>query len=169
MFAAIEEMTVRIKIHSFGIFLTLLSGLGSGASAQTAIVSSESFDYFRCSELMQDEEIEGFFVGVTSAVELYNSQSAVDVKMEMPKKEECYISVGRPGSMFEGVPFLNYYTSYSHLECSARGDCSGNLAGYQAGAVVKRGGAEITANTNKYDDAVVLCFGGGDISSGHCD
>ena len=137
--------------------------------AQTARLSSESFDYFSCSEMMKPEEVEGFFFGVNAAIKVYNEQNNVDVKMVLPSKEQCYVSVGRPGTLFGGVPFVNFYTTYPHFECSVRGDCVGDLAGYQATVNFKKNSAQFTANTYKVDDMVMLCFEGGRMNSGPCE
>jgi hypothetical protein len=52
-------------------------------SAQDLIATRDSFDYFRCSHMLQEPDIVGAFDGVKLAIEMYNDQPNVDVKMQL--------------------------------------------------------------------------------------
>ena len=112
--------------------------------------------------------VEGFHSRAQAAIEVYNSQDAVDVRMEDPRIDQCYLAVGRRGTLFDGIEFVNFYTSAEHFQCSVKGNCVGDLAGYDASMAAVNNGLQFTANTYRSDDLVNLCFRSGQLSGGKC-
>lgn len=141
---------------------------GSQVVAQPITTFSENFDYYYCGQKFEQEDIKGFYNGIKAAVEVYNSQDDVDVKMEMPNIHQCYVAVGRKGTLFGGVPFVKFYTSTAHFQCSVDGNCVGDLAGYDASMAAINNGLQFTANTYRVDDLVNLCFRNGELRGGRC-
>lgn len=145
----------------------LSAGNVSGRSP-VLLMSSDTFDYFSCPSLLDQDIIEISFGGVSRAVKEYNSQSNVDVKMQAPDLNHCSVQIGRPGTLFDGWITFVFFVSRDHFECSVRGDCYGDLAGYQAEVMKIRGGYQFVANTNRTEDMVFLCAKGGDVRLGPC-
>ena len=162
---------VQIGKISMKVFLVtlLLSFIASTSFAASPIKSTRSFDYYKCDQKMAKANADGFFAGVSNAVKLYNGQSNVDMKMPKPSRQNCFLSIGKRGSIFAGVMSVRFYTSFQHFLCSANGNCTGALAGYDASAMPLKGKrVQINANTYKTKDYVRLCFSNGKLNVGKC-
>jgi hypothetical protein len=158
----------EISIKVFLVTL-LFSFVASTSFAASPIKSTRSFDYYKCDQKMAKANADGFFAGVSNAVRLYNGQSNVDMKMPKPSRQNCFLSIGKPGSIFAGVMSVRFYTSFQHFLCSANGNCTGVLAGYDASAMPLKGKrVQINANTYKTKDYVRLCFANGKLNVGKC-
>jgi hypothetical protein len=159
------------KVQNLSLHVALIGSFlifGTQSEAQQAVALTDNFEYYSCDQKFDHESIKGFHNGVKASVKVYNRQDTVDVKMTEPEIDQCYVAVGRKGTMFDGVPFVNFYTSTAHFQCSTAGNCVGDLAGYDASMVAMNNGLQFTANTNRVDDLVNLCFKGGELRGGRC-
>lgn len=151
------------------LLLTSLVIASSQTAAQEFIASSDSFNYARCTDNFAREQIQSIFGVVDKLVELYNGQSDVDVRMEKPVSAECYMSVGKEGSMLAGVQSISYYPDSDLFRCSVAGSCIGNRAGYDATGTLMGGGRmQFSINTNRTEDMVLACLSKEGITLGRC-
>jgi hypothetical protein len=157
----------RRLLISRSIYLVMLF-CAKTVGAQDLIATSNSFDYFRCSHMLQEPDIIGAFDGVKLAVEMYNDQPNVDVRMQMPDPTICYVGVGKEGSFFAGIPFFRFYISEEHFQCSINGNCTGDLRGYDAGLILGSNGIQFSVNTDRSDDYIYLCFKDGKMNLDRC-
>ena len=133
---------------------------------------SEYFIYEPCDQpptsLMEDQ-LQGAFSIMIDAISEYNAQPNVDMIMEYPVKAACLTSVGKPGTMLEGVVTVNFYVDYDHFACSViTENCQGQRMGYQAGINFISNKLQVVANTYRFEDAVFNCIINGVKSKGRC-
>lgn len=143
------------------------TGSESGAS-QVLLMSSDYFDYYSCPSMLDQTIVDTAFKGVSLAVTRYNSQISVDVKMQAPTLNHCAVQIGRTGTLFDSQAAVIFFVSDDHFECSVRGDCYGDLSGYQAEFSIVRDRFQFIANTGRFDDAVFLCASDDEVRSGRC-
>jgi hypothetical protein len=158
----------RRRLLISGSIYLAISFFANAVSAQDLIATSDSFDYFLCSHMLQEPDIVGAFDGVKLAIEMYNDQPNVDVKMQLPDPTLCYVGVGKEGGLFAGIPFFRFYTSEEHFQCSIKGNCTGDLRGYDAGLTLGSNGIQFSVNTDRSDDYIYLCFKDGKMNLDRC-
>lgn len=146
----------------------LTSIFAENVQAQQLVATNESFDYFKCSDMLQQPDIDGAYDGVKMAIEIYNDQANIDLTMPLPDPSVCYVSVGREGSLFAGIPFFHFYISDEHFQCSINGNCSGDLRGYDASLTIGSNGIQFSVNTDKFDDSVFICVKDGEMKLNRC-
>ena len=133
---------------------------------------SEYFIYEPCDQpptSLIEEQLQGAFSIMIDAISEYNAQPNVDMIMEYPVKAACLTSVGKPGTMLEGVVTVNFYVDYDHFACSViTENCQGQRMGYQAGINFISNKLQVVANTYRFEDAVFNCIINGVKSKGRC-
>ena len=125
---------------------------------ESPIRSTGSFDYFSCISKLSNETIEQYYTGIAAVVNIYNNQPKVGTRMAIPKVNECYISIGKPGSFLAGFTTITYYPDRSYFECSVAENCTGIKAGYMADISIVRGNTQMIASTRESNDAVYMCL-----------
>jgi len=133
---------------------------------------SDYFIYEPCDQpptSLVENQLEGAFSIMIDAISAYNSQPNVDMIMEYPIKAACLTSVGKPGTILEGLMTVNFYVNYDHFVCSVVNEnCQGQRMGYQAAINFKGNDLQVTANTYRFEDAVMHCHRNGVRYEGGC-
>lgn len=133
---------------------------------------SDYFIYEPCDQpptSLAENQLEGAFSIMIDAISAYNSQPNVDMIMEYPIKAACLTSVGKPGTILEGLMTVNFYVNYDHFVCSiVNENCQGQRMGYQAAINFKGNDLQVTANTYRFEDAVMHCHRNGVRYEGGC-
>ena len=155
-----------VVLHAFAMIYVAMSAPQS--HAQSIAASGDSFDYYHCNKKLPEQDVNGIYNAVRIAVKSYNSKPSVDVKMPEPNIHECYIQIGKNGSLFSGASSVEFFTSTQHFRCSVAGNCSGDLAGYDASAMAMPNGIQLHADTGRWEDSVYLCVRNGEISGERC-
>lgn len=163
-----QESQINKFLISIACLLTAISILPTAATAQSAEVSTYSRDYYRCSEALKNP-IDTIFANIKMAIEIYNQQPNVDMKMQLPDPTVCYLEIWNETTRYAGTSIFIFYPSEEYFICAINDNCVGDLQGYEASMTLLGEVHEIAANAGGRDDSVYICGDGqGNTSLNRC-
>lgn len=155
-----------LKLRFAAALLLLVVPMSS--FAQAIVASTDSANYTRCVDTIGSRSAERVHSYMTIMIESYNLDRNDGVRMSNPVVDECYVSTSKPGSLMAGLRTIQFYTDGAHFQCSIAGNCSGELAGYQAHAMILNDELMFTANTGRANNMVQACLSSSGFNEGRC-
>lgn len=145
----------KLSVITLALGIVLAPSVSPGQSGEP-VASTNSFNYYNCSDVASQRFIETSIKIISRMATLHDKQSSTEVKMPIPKNQYCFVGK-KPGDKSFSTSSMNFYVSRDHFLCSIHERCKGILSGYMARVIPVNGNLQYVVNTREVKDPVVFC------------